>query len=120
MDELWRMGELRRIHMKRLIEVQADGVVEWLHFDELTGEMAIQRCQDVSEALEANKARATSHDGFSPARELREIAEIPMGVVEVWRTTLGVDIFDRNHWPAVKRLLRDGAWRNLRTSPGRI
>ena len=106
--------------MKRLIEVQPDGIVEWLHFDELTGEMAIQRSQDVTEALEANKARATSDDGFSPSRELREIALIPLGIVELWRTTLGVDIYDRNHWPAVKRLLRDSAWRHLRTSPGRI
>jgi hypothetical protein len=106
--------------MKRLLEIQPDGLVEWLHFDEASGQMTIQRQQDVEPVLEANKRRALAHDGFSPSRELREIAEIPLGIVELWRTVLGVDIFDRNHWPAVKRLLRDSEWRGLRTSPGKI
>jgi len=106
--------------MKHLLEVQPDGITEWLHIDELTGEMAIERSQDVAPVIEANKHAQTSGDGFSPSRELREIAEIPMGVVELWRTVLGVDIFNRNHWPAVKRLLRNSDWRHLRTSSGGI
>jgi hypothetical protein len=106
--------------MKRLIEAQPDGIVEWLHVDELTGEIAIERHQNVEPAIEANKRAQTAGDGFSPSRELREIAEIPMGVVELWRTVLGVDLFNRDHWPAVKRLLRDSEWRHLRTSPGEI
>jgi hypothetical protein len=106
--------------MKRLTEVQPDGIVEWLHVDELTGEMTIERIQDVEPVIEANKRAKTAGDGFSPSRELREIAEIPMGIVELWRTVLGVDIFNRDHWPAVKRLLRDRDWQHLRTSPGSI
>ena len=106
--------------MKRLLEVQADGIVEWLHIDELTDEMTIERRQDVEPVIEANKRAQTAGDGFSPSREFREIAEVPMGVVELWRTVLGVDIFNRNHWPAVKRLLRDSEWRHLRTSSGSI
>jgi hypothetical protein len=106
--------------MKRLLEVQADGVTDIFHMDELTGEITIERLQDVEPAIEANKRAQTAGDGFSPSRELREIAEIPMGVVELWRTVLGVDIFNRNHWPAVKRLLRDSEWRHLRISPGEV
>jgi len=106
--------------MKRLLEVQPDGTAEIFHMDELTGEIAIERVQDVEAAIEANKRAQTAGDGFSPSRDFREIAEIPLGVVELWRTVLGVDIFNRNHWPAVKRLLRDSEWRHLRTSPGGI
>jgi hypothetical protein len=106
--------------MRRLIEAQPDGIVEWFHFDELTGEIAIERIQDVEPVLEANKRAQTSGDRFSPSREMREIAEIPLGIVELWRTVLGVDILNRNHWPAVKKLLRDSDWAHLRTSPGRI
>jgi len=106
--------------MKRLLEVQADGITEIFDMDELTGEITIERVQDVEPVIEANKRAQSAGDGFSPSRELREIAEIPMGVVELWRTVLGVDIFNRDHWPAVKRLLRDSEWRHLRTSPGGI
>src|SRR5215469_6219006 len=106
--------------MKRLLQVQADGITEIFHMDELTGEITIERVQDVELVIEANKRAQVAGDGFSPSRELREIAEIPMGVVELWRTVLGVDIFNRNHWPAVKRLLRNSDWRHLRTSSGGI
>ena len=106
--------------MKRLLEVQPDGTAEIFHMDELTGEIAIERVQDVEAVIEANKRAQIAGDGFSPSRDFREIAEIPLGVVELWRTVLGVDIFNRNHWPAVKRLLRDSEWRHLRTSPGGI
>jgi len=105
--------------MKRLLDVQPDGIVEWFHFDEETGNFAIEAVQDVQPALDANRARANSHDGFSPARELREIAEIPAIIIVKWLNE-GINIFDRNHWPAVKRKLRDPDYRWLRTSPGRI
>ena len=36
---------------KRLIEVQPDGIVEWLHFDSATGAFAIERVQDVEPVL---------------------------------------------------------------------
>jgi hypothetical protein len=106
--------------MRRLIEVQPDGIVEWLHVDELTGEIAIERCQDVEPVIEANKRAQTAGDGFSSSRELREIAEIPLGVVELWKQLYGVDVMNRDHMPAVKKLLRDPDWRHLRTSPGSI
>ncbi len=105
---------------KRLIEVQPDGIVEWLHFDSATGAFAIERVQDVEPVLEANKAAANAGDGYSPSRELREVAEIPMVVALKWKEERGIDVFNRDHWPAVKKLLRDPEWRYLRTSPGRI
>ena len=106
--------------MRRILEIQPDGITEIFHMDELTGEMTIERVQDVEPVIEANKRAQTAGDGFSSSRDLRQIAEIPMGVVELWRTVLGVDIFNRDHWPAVKRLLRDSEWGHLRTSPGSI
>jgi hypothetical protein len=106
--------------MRRLLEVQPDGVVELFHFDETTGQFAIEHVEDIGPALAANQARANAGDGFSPSRELREIAEIPPVIALKWLNELGIDVFDRNHWPAVKRLLRDPDWRWLRTSPGRI
>ena len=68
----------------------------------------------------ANKAAANARDGYSPTRDLREVAEIPMVVALKWKEERGIDVFNRDHWPAVKKLLRDPEWRHLRTSPGRI
>ena len=106
--------------MRRILEIQSDGATEIFHMDERTGEIPLERIQDVEPVIEANKRAQTAGDGFSPSRDLRQIAEIPMGVVELWRTVLGVDIFNRDHWPAVKRLLRDSEWRHLRISPGEV
>ena len=106
--------------MKRFLEIDADGTVEIFHFDPLMAEVVIERQHNVNPVLESNKAKATSHDGFSPSRELREVAEIPMGVVELWKQVYGVDLFNRDHWPAVKRLLRDPDFRFMRSSPGQI
>ena len=105
---------------KRLIEVQPDGIVEWLHFDAGSGAFAIERVQDVEPVLEANKAAANAGDGYSASRELRQVAEIPMVVALRWKEERGIDLFNRDHWPAVKKLLRDPEWRHLRTSPGPI
>lgn len=105
---------------KRVIEVQPDGIVEILHFDNSTGNFAIERVQDVDPVLDSNKERANHESGYSPSRELREIAEIPMIVVLKWLTDYGVDVHNRDHWPAVKRLLRDPDWIHLRSSPGGI
>ena len=105
---------------KRLIEVQPDGIVEWLHFDAATEAFAIERVQDVEPLLEVNKAAANAGDGYSPSRELRQVAEIPMVVALKWKEERGIDVFDRDHWASVKKLLRDPEWRHLRTSQGRI
>ena len=43
-----------------------------------------------------------------------------MVVALKWKEERGIDVFNRDHWPAVKKLLRDPEWRYLRTSPGRI
>lgn len=105
---------------KRLIEVQPDGIVEWLHFDNATGDFAIERVQDVDPVLDQNKERANHESGYSPSRDLREIADIPMIVALKWLEDYGVDVFNDGHMPAVKRLLRDPEWMYLRSSPGRI
>ena len=105
---------------KRLLDVQPDGIVEWLHFDDATGRFAIERIQDVDPVLDSNKEKVNHSSGYSSSRELREVAEIPMVIVLKWRDELGIDVFNKDHWPAVKRLLRDADWMHLRSSPGRI
>lgn len=88
--------------------------------DPMTGSLTVHRGEDVEPLLEQNKALAASGDGYAPSRELRRAASIPMAVVEKWRNELGVDVFNPDHLPAVRRLLNSSEYLYLRTAPGRL
>lgn len=100
-------------------------------FDRATGErelfhadgdkFVIQTQADVEPILEANKRELNSgHDGFTPSREMKKLAHVPNAVIALWKELYGVDVFDRNHTQAVRKLLDDPEWAHLRTSPGRV
>lgn len=86
--------------------------------EEGDGSLVVHREADVEPLLELNKALATSGDGYTPSRELRRAASIPLAVIEKWRNELGVDVFNPDHMPAVRRLLNSSEYRHLRTAPG--
>lgn len=86
----------------------------------MTGDLVVHREADVEPILEHNKALAASGDGYSPSRELRRAASIPMAIVEKWKNELGVDVFNPDHLPAVRRLLNSNEYLYLRTAPGRL
>lgn len=88
--------------------------------DPMTGQLIVHRTADVEPILERNKALAASGDGYTPSRELRRAASIPMAIIEKWRNELGVDVFNQDHMPAVRRLLNSNEYAFLRTAPGRL
>jgi hypothetical protein len=88
--------------------------------EDTDGSLIVHRLADVEANLEANKALYTLNDGYTPSREMRRAASIPMAVVEKWRNELGVDIFNPDHLPAVRRLLNSSEYLYLRTAPGRL
>lgn len=88
--------------------------------DPMTGDLTVHRGADVEPNLELNKALYSLNDGYSPSREMRRAASIPMPIVEKWRNELGVNVFDPNHKEAVRRLLNSNEYRFLRTAPGRL
>ena len=88
--------------------------------DPMTGDLTVLRTSDVEANLERNKALYSSNDGYSPSRELRRAASIPMSIVEKWRNELGVDVFNPDHRDAVRRLLNSSEYLYLRTAPGRL
>mgnify|MGYP006893822174 CR=1 FL=1 len=63
--------------MKKLLDSHA-GVVTNFHYDEMTDTSTISREQDVEAILENNKALQTHNDGYSPSREMKRVASIPM------------------------------------------
>ena len=107
--------------MARKLYLQTrDGLVEHLVADASErGSYAIEYRSDVTANLEANKAELNS-----PVRTIegmgRKVASIPNAVAMIWLTRYGVDLFKKDHGPAVRRLLNDPEWRHLRTAPGKL
>lgn len=87
----------------------------WLEDDKI-----IQRnTQDVEPILDANKRLYNDGDGYTPSRDYRRAASIPLIVVEQWLRE-GVDVYNRDHAEEVKRRLNSSEWAYLRTAPGRL
>ena len=107
---------------RRLLDFDArTGIAEYHHYDSLADRTVIETVQDVAPILERNKALQNADDrGWSQSRDMRRAATIPDIIVLKWRNDYGIDVFNRDHWPAVRRLLNDPAWRYLRTAPGRL
>jgi hypothetical protein len=84
-------------------------------------DFTIRSVQDATPFLDHNKRlQNDGTDGYSPSRELKRVASIPPIVAEKWLTEEGIDVFNRDHWPAVKRKLNSSDYMWLRTSGGRI
>lgn len=93
------------------------GAVETFEYDEANGVATIHRREDVEPNIEANKRELLSgHSGYTPSRDMRRAASIPCSVALEWKQKLGIDVFDKNDWPAVKRLLNSNEWAYLRTA----
>lgn len=84
------------------------------------GDKLIHRTtQDVEPILDRNKAMQTAGDGYSPTREMRRVASIPVAVAYQWLQE-GVDFRDENCADEIRRRLNSPEWRHLRTAPGRV
>ena len=97
-----------------------DWGVQQHFFDNVDG-VGIRTVQDVEPILDANKEAFNSgRDGYTPSRSMKKIGEIPLVVYEMWLRQYGVDALNKDHWPAVRRLLNSSEWQYLRTAPGRV
>lgn len=103
-----------------LAQMAQFGPVDTHFYDPVTDETTVQTVHECSAILEDNKdQRLSGHDGYSPSRELKKVASIPMGAVhELYQK--GIDIFDENDWPQIARMLDSNEWEQFRTSHGVI
>lgn len=81
---------------------------------------ALQSVQDVAPILDFNKSFHLDGDGYTPSRDLRHVAKIPLVIVQLWMDQYGVDVFNADHKPAVRRLLNSSEWSYLRTGGGKL
>ena len=85
------------------------------HFHSADGTSAIQhKSEDLTKLLDQNKR--LQQEDHSIRDELRLSARIPVTIYYEWKNKFGVDLYDKNHAPAVRRLLNSPDYRYLKTT----
>ena len=99
---------------ERLLDFNRDtGLKTWFSSsDEDGGTWNLRYEQDASPILDQNKA--SQAEGFDKRSDMWHAAKIPAIVLMEWVTKHGVRYWDKNHAPAVKRLLNSDEYRHLR------
>lgn len=99
-------------------------------YDDATKTTWIEEVQDVEPYIERNK-RTQAHD-VGGAMGMNDyfrqgvkngwahVATIPNGVIHKWLVEKGVNLYNKDHWPKVRKLLNDPDWRYVRTGLGRV
>jgi hypothetical protein len=94
------------------------GIQHFMTEDE--GKFIFSAVQDVQPILDRNKAMATENDGYTPSREFRRVASIPLTLIYKWLHEEGWNALDRRHSDRLARKLNDPDYAYLRTAPGRV
>lgn len=76
--------------------------------------------QDIDGVLDQNKAMATHNDGYTPSRDLRRAASIPLTLLYKWQAEEGWDPFHPSNADKLKAKLNSNEFLYLRTAPGRL
>lgn len=101
--------------MKRLFDVDPlTGAVQHFEVDHANGGRVLihHGSPDLQPHIDLNKELANHTDGKS---ELGwHAASIPVDVAYKWLIEHGVSVWEKEHWPQVKRLLNSNEYRHLR------
>lgn len=99
---------------ERLIDYDPlSGVATYHAYDAESDTTLIRTEQDAEAILERNKRLAGEG---APTGDFWRAASIPNGLIHKWLVEEGVDVFNRDHWPAVRRKLNSSEYRWLRTA----
>ena len=98
------------------------GVSTWYEYDSSTGGFTIAEEQDAAPFLERNKRFLADEDYGRQGikNDWWHVASIPIGLQYKWLREDGINVFDKSHWPKVRRKLMDPEYGLLRTAKGRI
>ena len=101
---------------------RATGVSTYHDFDHATNKTIIHTVQNCSDIISRNRRLAADEEHMREGikDDMMHCASIPIVIQYKWLREYGVDIYNKDHWPAVKRLLNDPEWRYLKSIPGKI
>ncbi len=94
--------------------------VEYHTLDEETGDDIIKtEWKHTNYLLEQNKAIQGKEAGRGETNDMHHVARIPPSIIMKWMEE-GINIFDRNHGPAIMKKLDDPEYRHLRVNTGHL
>ena len=108
---------------KRIVDFDPfTGITTTFDYDHLSDTTYVGREQDISTLLDINKALQNDPDYSKKGiqREWWHMCKIPPLVIEKWKNEKGIDVLNKDHWPAVKKLLNDPEYKWLKTTAGYI
>lgn len=110
------------MHKRLLSFDEFTGVRTEHHVDPYTGKGSIVSTQDVEPTLDFNKAKQSdgSNGWVDKEKIFRHAATIPASVWGKWLLEEGIDIFNKDHMPAVMRKLDSNEFVHLRTATFRL
>lgn len=109
---------------KRLFSYDPDTKTKTWYVDNPGDGFQLYTEQDVTDIIELNKAKQLD-PGYAKLKSKEHgdywrVASIPNTIQLKWRTEDGIDIYNPDHWPAVKKKLNSNEWRWLKTYDGSI
>lgn len=104
---------------KRHLFTSAAGV-SYTWEDTEDGGYLIHGKADHAAVLDYNKAQFNHNDGYTPSRELRRVASIPLHLMVQWLQEEGWWALNPEHSDRLVRKLNDPDYAYLRTAPGRV
>lgn len=92
------------------------GMATYHHYDEGTDTTHVESVQDVEPILNINKIAQNEGSAFYKRDpDMWHAATIPVSIIQKWWVEDGINVYDKHHWPDVKKKLNDPAWKYLRT-----
>lgn len=106
--------------MTKILPFMGDHGIHREWHDHEDGNITIIEKQDVTDILDRNKAMATHNDGYTPSRDVRRVASLPMILVHKWLVEEGWNALDPKCGDKLKAKLNSSEYLYLRTAPGRL
>ena len=91
-----------------------------LAVDSLTNEMYVKTEQDFTKILYENKRQQYDAKGTLGKADLVKVGTIPLGLIEHWKATEGLDIYKKEHWPRVVEKLNSNEFQALRVAQFKV
>ena len=108
--------------MKRILTSDPlTGSVTYFHKDPVTGLIGIENTQDVTDIVERNKRiQNDGTDGWSPSKDLKHVASVPLGILHQWAIEAGVPLNSKAMGEIIKKRLNDPDYAAFRTGSGHL
>ena len=104
----------------RLLDSNESSSEYFAYDDETETSYIDHRYHDQASVIADNKAIQGKDSGKICDGELHLVARIPPVIMHKWLVEEGLDVFNKDHAPALWKKLDDPAWKYLRVNTGRI